>query len=344
VQREAIEALVAVSQEALLQVQRAKRQLIQSLETRQDDLLEMRFAEKSISPALFKRKQDKLQTELDAALESLAESEHRLKLDGDNLRMALELAGDVALVYATGAEPTKRGYNQAFFTKLYVRAEWDMDAGQTDVWITRATLTPIYAALLAEDFAESVQAEVKAIRAQGTKRAPESRSDSPKPCSVGVISYYEHMAERAGFEPAMERDAHTRLAGECLQPLGHLSLGSGCQCRAWTQAELRGALIFLDPSRRRSPSLQIALHRSLVADGRRIGVLAELPASPALAQEIPAAVELYLDRRQALMMLGRSMRLVDPQQRVLLGDQLLDLVQDAFVIHGCSLVLRSRTA
>src|SRR4051794_21368127 len=30
-------------------------------------------------------------------------------------------------------------------------------------------------------------------------------------------------AERAGFEPAMEREPHTRLAGECLQPLGHLS-------------------------------------------------------------------------------------------------------------------------
>src|ERR1700727_3379123 len=29
--------------------------------------------------------------------------------------------------------------------------------------------------------------------------------------------------ERAGFEPAMEFDPHTRLAGECLQPLGHLS-------------------------------------------------------------------------------------------------------------------------
>src|ERR1700727_4005501 len=29
--------------------------------------------------------------------------------------------------------------------------------------------------------------------------------------------------ERAGFEPAMECDPHTRLAGECLQPPGHSS-------------------------------------------------------------------------------------------------------------------------
>jgi hypothetical protein len=33
------------------------------------------------------------------------------------------------------------------------------------------------------------------------------------------------VAERAGFEPAMECNPHTRLAGECLQPLGHLSWG-----------------------------------------------------------------------------------------------------------------------
>jgi hypothetical protein len=33
--------------------------------------------------------------------------------------------------------------------------------------------------------------------------------------------------ERAGFEPAMEFNPHTRLAGECLQPLGHLSRRSG---------------------------------------------------------------------------------------------------------------------
>ena len=37
--------------------------------------------------------------------------------------------------------------------------------------------------------------------------------------------------ERAGFEPAMECNPHTRLAGECLQPLGHLSWRFG-QCRA----------------------------------------------------------------------------------------------------------------
>ena len=36
------------------------------------------------------------------------------------------------------------------------------------------------------------------------------------------------IAEREGFEPSMEVSPHTRLAGECLQPLGHLSRGARC--------------------------------------------------------------------------------------------------------------------
>ncbi len=47
-------------------------------------------------------------------------------------------------------------------------------------------------------------------------------------------------AERAGFEPAMEFEPHTRLAGECLQPLGHLSRGS-CQCREWRRRARGGS-------------------------------------------------------------------------------------------------------
>jgi site-specific DNA recombinase len=196
---EAIEALVGVSQAALTRVQQAKTQLIRSLEARQDDLLDMRFGEESISPDLFKRRQEQLQTELDAAHESLAESEQRLKIEAEQLRMALELAENIAQVYAEGNEQTKRGYNQAFFKKLYVLPEWDEDHAQTVVRIVRAELTEPYATLLADDLAEAVLAEAEAIK-KGT-----NAKDGPggEPSSAGV-SYYERMAERAGFEPAME--------------------------------------------------------------------------------------------------------------------------------------------
>lgn len=60
----AIHALAAVSQGAVAEVKRAKATLIAKLEARQDELLEMRFSEKSISPPLFKRKQAQLQDEL----------------------------------------------------------------------------------------------------------------------------------------------------------------------------------------------------------------------------------------------------------------------------------------
>ena len=42
------------------------------------------------------------------------------------------------------------------------------------------------------------------------------------PAAAGSASV-RNLTERAGFEPAMEFNPHTRLAGECLQPLGHLS-------------------------------------------------------------------------------------------------------------------------
>jgi hypothetical protein len=44
----------------------------------------MRFDEKSISAALFKRKQAELQNELDAAHESVAETEGRMTIDRSN--------------------------------------------------------------------------------------------------------------------------------------------------------------------------------------------------------------------------------------------------------------------
>ena len=54
----------------------------------------------------------------------------------------------------------------------------------------------------------------------------EGNKKTPTPVFRGRGSDKNKMAERAGFEPAMEISPHTRLAGECLQPLGHLS-GAG---------------------------------------------------------------------------------------------------------------------
>src|SRR5580700_11076115 len=68
----------------------------------------------------------------------------------------------------------------------------------------------------------------------------------------------------------------------------------------------------------RASSLQVALHRSLIAHRSIVGVLMKLTASAALAQQVPATVELDLDGREALVRLGRSRLLILGQERVLL--------------------------
>ncbi len=229
--RAAIRALAAVSQQAMNEVKRAKTSLIAKLEARQDELVEMRFSEKSISPSLFKRKQAQLQAELDAARESLGETELRLSIDRAHLELALELVEDVQAVYIAAGEQTKRGYNQAFFKKLYVLAEWDGEQHETSAWISGVELTEPYALLLTEGLFEQAEAEARAVKAS---TPTQNRAESaPNEHSASPVSIYEQMAERAGFEPAMEFDPHTRLAGECLQPLGHLSLRSAGQFRGW---------------------------------------------------------------------------------------------------------------
>ena len=68
-------------------------------------------------------------------------------------------------------------------------------------------------------------------RSASSQTNPVLGSTSPNSCS----------AERAGFEPAMEREPHTRLAGECLQPLGHLS-GAGAARGLHPRAQCRGCI------------------------------------------------------------------------------------------------------
>jgi hypothetical protein len=76
-----------------------------------------------------------------------------------------------------------------------------------------------YGPELAREAAQDAQKRPQAGQIPGT-RPQNGRS----PVFRGFGSQSVQMAERAGFEPAMEFNPHTRLAGECLQPLGHLSL------------------------------------------------------------------------------------------------------------------------
>ncbi len=205
---EAIEALVAVSQQAVIQVKQAKTSLIAKLKAQQTRLLRLHAEEgDDVSPDAFRDERQRMQREIKAAEQSLAETEQRLSLDADILRMALELAEDVAEVYRTADKQIKRGYNQAFFSKLYVMPEWDEDQG-TVARIASAELTEPYAALLAQNLVPDVLSEVEQIRDAATQA-----EDGPcEPPSDAVVSNFVKLAEGGGFEPPSEENPPKRFS------------------------------------------------------------------------------------------------------------------------------------
>lgn len=125
--------------------------------------------------ASFREERARLQAEIQAAEKSLAATEQQLSLDAAMLRMALEMAENVAQVYGEAPESLRRGYNQAFFKKLYVLPERDDETGELAASVTDAELTDPYAVLLADELVPSVLAETEAIA-----RASESSKGSPE--------------------------------------------------------------------------------------------------------------------------------------------------------------------
>jgi site-specific DNA recombinase len=213
----AITALVSVSQQAVVQVKQAKTELIAKLKAQQTRLIRLHAEEgDDVSPDAFREERARMQAEIRAAEKSLAETEQRLQLDADHLRMALELAEDVAAVYASADESIKRDYNQAFFTKLYVLPAETEPRQLTTVQIARSELTKPYVELLADDLVEDVLNEVELIRATNS----EDGSEGP---SSAWCSNFVKMAEREGFEPSNEVTPVTRFPVAPVQPLRHLS-------------------------------------------------------------------------------------------------------------------------
>src|SRR5512135_727944 len=92
--------------------------------------------------------------------------------------------------------------------------------------------------------------------------APRPAHGRPTPRSLS-LSRAVVVAERAGFEPAKEREPLTRLAGECLQPLGHLSRGA----RGSVEAASGAAGARRTPASRRGPVESIIYDRLHKATG-----------------------------------------------------------------------------
>jgi site-specific DNA recombinase len=172
----AIESMVAVSQEAATQVKTVKTALVKKLKDQQAKLLRLHLEEGDvISPDAFRDERQRLQNEIEAAERSLMATEEQLQLDATVLRMALELAGNVAEVYRKGPKALKRGYNQAFFESLVISPVEDDETGEEFIEVVDAELTKPYATVLAEDFASQALASAAEIQGSSGKK-----EDDPK--------------------------------------------------------------------------------------------------------------------------------------------------------------------
>lgn len=174
--RMAIEQLAAASQSALEEIRAAKAALIDKLMLQQQRLLRLHAEEgDDVSPEAFRAERRRMQAEIQAARQSLEETDHRLNLNARDLAKALELATDVAAFYREADELTKRRLNQAFFTKMWVRAEWDDGVNELRVRVANSTLTEPYALLLADGFADDLEAEIDSLTKKRPKKSAESQ-------------------------------------------------------------------------------------------------------------------------------------------------------------------------
>ena len=193
----ALEKLVAVSQQAVMQVRLAKSELVVNLKAQQSRLLRLHLEEgDAVSPDAFREERARLQAEIAAAENSLATTEQQLNLDAAVLRMALELAGDVAQVYREAPSSLRRSYNQAFFKKLKIMPDRDEETGELIARVVAAELTEPFTVLLADELVPGVLAEAEAIA-----KASENGKGSPEGLPATDVSNFEVLAERVGFEP-----------------------------------------------------------------------------------------------------------------------------------------------
>ncbi len=173
---------------------RTQRQRIARIKDQQERLLDA-FLDGALPKRILQEKQTRLEAEL-------AQAEHLLALaEQDGLALsrvlneALDLAQNCERAYTVASETTRRQLNQALFEHFEIG----------DDSLPEAPLREEFRSLTAHDTPRRLRAEARTI------------------ASSGLGSNKTLLAERAGFEPAMGDEPHTRLAGECLQPLGHLS-------------------------------------------------------------------------------------------------------------------------
>ena len=218
--REALHAYVDAKAEVARRESSRHTRRLRELTGEQQKLVQLHYKGR-VSEEVLEAEQTRIEAERTQARRWSTAAASEVKDVMQALNDALSLIDQGRLPYLTANSTERRLINQAIFHRLII----------TSADTAEAEPTPLYTQLaqLASDLPPATEPARQNGR-RPARVAPNKTRRSPRddhdPISWGRGSYFEQMAERAGFEPAMEFDPHTRLAGECLQPLGHLSLGS----------------------------------------------------------------------------------------------------------------------
>jgi site-specific DNA recombinase len=205
--RDALHAYVDARAEVARRESSRHARRLRELTGEQQKLVQL-YYKGNVSEEVLEAEQTRIEAERTEARRWSAAAVREVKDVMQALNDALSLVDQRRLPYLTANSTERRLINQAIFHRLVI----------TSADHAKAEPTPLYAQLAR--LSRNLPPAVGSARQNKTRRSPQDDLD---PISWGRGSYFDQMAERAGFEPAMEFNPHTRLAGECLQPLGHLS-------------------------------------------------------------------------------------------------------------------------
>jgi D-serine deaminase-like pyridoxal phosphate-dependent protein/DNA invertase Pin-like site-specific DNA recombinase len=162
------------------------------------------FLADALPTDVLKKEQDRVKDERAWVDRELVE----VSADVDRLakvfHFALDAAREPMQAYCEANGAQRRFWNQAFFQTFRVKPDGTVEGDLRD--------------------------ELRMLTAADTPKR--LRAETRKRVSLGRCSNRGLLAEREGFEPSRELAPPTRLAGECLQPLGHLSGASDCRATA----------------------------------------------------------------------------------------------------------------
>jgi site-specific DNA recombinase len=230
----------AKSEVARRESERHKRRL-RELTAQQQKLVQL-YYDGGVSTEVLQAEQQRIEEER-AKAEQWADAAKREVEDVmQALDDALALLDKRQILYAALNPTCRRLVNQAVFVRIVIV--------DPDTVVTERTPAFEAIALLSEPCQTTSRRPSNGR--QRTDKARISPEDDHDPEIRGRGSYVQRMAERAGFEPAMEFDPHTRLAGECLQPLGHLSRLGTAEFRGCRTARARALRSFGPCARRRA--------------------------------------------------------------------------------------------